>query len=156
MAKIIVKKNLRLVQSANNKNFPYDGVLTKDGVYYVTCIHGGEDGSLMLETNDIKTHIYPYNLKSVLNDKFCLQIDRKDTVYITPCNPKQVRASIGRHLLKNNIKILCNNWSSITGIVYYEGNFDRKQIKKTNVTILVGKYLDLKSACDRGTIQEMV
>jgi len=157
MGKIIVKKDLSLVCSASNRGFPYDGVLKHKDEYYVTCVHGEEDGNLSLELNNEYFYVQPNTLRDVLNTRLGLDLKSSDKIHIIPCFPNLVRSKFGMDLYKNNIKILCHNWNGLTGIIYYDGDFYAMQVnKQTDITIFVGKYSNLRAAANKQTLKRMI
>lgn len=157
MGKIIVKKDLRLVVRSNNNIFPYDGVLIGENAYYVTCVHGDIYGNLALKINNISNiGVFPNTLRSVLNDRLGLKLQNTDKIYIIPCFPKSVRSRFRKDLSKNNIFILCNNWSTDVGLIYYDGEFGSKKINKNNrITLFIGKCSDMEKAWNNNIIKKM-
>jgi len=156
MGKIIVKKNLSSVVRSNNRVFPYDGVLIGEDGYYVTCVHADVCGNLALNINNTSIRVFPKTLRSVLNDRLDLKLETTDKIHIIPCFPKLVRSNFRKDLSKNNISILCNNWSESVGLIYYDGEFGSKRINtKSRITLFIGKLSDVEKAWKNNIIREM-
>jgi hypothetical protein len=67
-----------------------------------------------------------------------------------------VRSNFGKDLSKNNISILCNNWSESVGLIYYDGEFGSKRINtKSRITLFIGKLSDVEKAWKNNIIREM-
>lgn len=124
MPKVLVEKNLSPISFANNVGRPkYDGVLQKDGRFYLTTCHGNVFGNLGMQTNNIWVDVCPENIREHIRYLLSVDIGKDSDIVIFPCFPREVRKKYKDRLRKNRIVVGCNNWNGKTGITFYDDSF---------------------------------
>lgn len=110
---IIAIRNLNFVARAGNFKPYASGVFEKQGVFYVNCCHGGEDGTMSLQVRDRMHEVEPKNMRKLVYSLIGKRIPKKSPIVIHPCFPYMVQKRYTKELNKNNISVV-GDWDSIT------------------------------------------
>jgi hypothetical protein len=119
---MIILNNLSFVKSSGSScRTPYDGILEKNGCYYLTFCHGNSDGDLGLQINDDMLSVSPTTIREVISNSLGYDIDSNSRIFIHPCFPNAVRKRYGNQLKDNFVFLTTGDWNDFTAHIIYNG-----------------------------------
>ena len=113
--------NLQFIcSSGSSMRTPYDGILKKNGDYYITFCHGDMKGFMNLGIKNSMIKITPSTIRRNIKKYLGILINNNEKIFITPCYPNCVKNRYKKSLHDHNIHLITNE-KGITGCAFYNG-----------------------------------
>lgn len=113
--------NLQFIcSSGSSMRTPYDGILKKNGDYYITFCHGDMKGFMSLGIKNTMIKITPSTIRKNIKKYLGIIINNNEKIFITPCHPNCVKNRYKKSLHNRNIYLITDK-RGITGCSFYNG-----------------------------------
>jgi hypothetical protein len=131
---------------------PYDGILKKNGDYYITFCHGDTKGFINLGIKNSMIKITPSTIRKNIKKYLGIIIDNNEKIFITPCYPNCVKNRYKKSLHNHNIHLITDE-RGVTGCSFYNGKIvyisDKFNGISNDISLLVrNKYSEFSAIDD--------